>query len=186
MRLTSSREVSTSKCVFYMLRPHASFSQPGHSVEIRLIMWSERQVLPCLNPRPASTGYESIEEANPLLHPSISATGGQAATGGSICCVLSATWWGCGWQVGLRKGGGGGNAEVKDQMLRVMLRSSHCWERLPLQSLRVGTILSSSDGMSKHWLLFTWSSVSCWEESIHRWLLLWLDNFLPTVIFMNC
>lgn len=48
----------------------------------------------------------------------------------------------------------------EDQMLRVMLRSSHCWERLLLQSLRVGTSLSSSDGMSKHWLLFTCSKVS--------------------------
>lgn len=53
---------------------------------------------------------------------------------------------------------------MRDQTLRVMLRSSHCWERLLLQSLRVGTILSSSDGMSKHWLLFTCSRVSRWAE----------------------
>lgn len=53
---------------------------------------------------------------------------------------------------------------MRDQTLRVMLRSSHCWERLSLQSLRVGTILSSSDGMSKHWLLLTCSRVSRWRE----------------------
>lgn len=58
--------------------------------------------------------------------------------------------------------------EVKSQTLRVMLRSSHCWERLPLQSLNVGTILSSSEGMSKHWLLFTCSRVSRWREKMKK------------------
>lgn len=56
-----------------------------------------------------------------------------------------------------------GRGRMRDQTLRVMLRSSHCWERLLLQSLSVGTILSSSDGMSKHWLLFTCSRVSLWK-----------------------
>ena len=46
------------------------------------------------------------------------------------------------------------------QMFRVMLRSSHCWERELEQSLRVGICLSSSEGMSRHWLLFTCSKVN--------------------------
>lgn len=46
------------------------------------------------------------------------------------------------------------------QAPKVMLRSSHCWERLSLHSLMVGTILSSSDGSSRHWLLLTCLRVS--------------------------
>lgn len=46
------------------------------------------------------------------------------------------------------------------QAPRVMLRSSHCWERLSPHSLMVGTILSSSDGSSRHWLLLTCFRVS--------------------------
>lgn len=46
------------------------------------------------------------------------------------------------------------------QAPKVMLRSSHCWDRLSLQSFMVGTILSSSEGSSRHWLLFTCLKVS--------------------------
>lgn len=43
---------------------------------------------------------------------------------------------------------------------RVTLRSSHCCERLPLQSLMLGTWLSSSVALSRHWLLFTCNRVN--------------------------
>lgn len=46
----------------------------------------------------------------------------------------------------------------------VTLRRSHCCERLPLQSLTLGTWLSSSDALSRHWLLFTCTRVSFCTE----------------------
>lgn len=42
----------------------------------------------------------------------------------------------------------------------VTLRRSHCCERPPVQSLTLGTWLSSSDALSKHWLLFTCTRLS--------------------------
>lgn len=55
---------------------------------------------------------------------------------------------------------GGGEPWRAAQAPRVMLRSSHCWDRLPAHSRMVGTILSSSDGSSRHWLLLTCLRVS--------------------------
>lgn len=47
---------------------------------------------------------------------------------------------------------------------RVTFRSSHCWDRLPLQSLMLGTWLSSSVALSRHWLLFTCCRVNFWKR----------------------
>lgn len=50
----------------------------------------------------------------------------------------------------------------------VTLRSSHCWERECVQSLTLGTWLSSSLALSRHWLLLTWISVSFCTAEKHR------------------
>lgn len=50
----------------------------------------------------------------------------------------------------------------------VTLRSSHCWERVCVQSLTLGTWLSSSLALSRHWLLLTWTRVSFCTAEKHR------------------
>lgn len=77
------------------------------------------------------------------------------------------------------------------QTLSVMFLKIHCCDRLPLQSLRVGTILSSSEGMSRHWLLFTWSRVSRCGKQIYREMkhlknnMLWINLTLHVSLFKH-
>lgn len=52
----------------------------------------------------------------------------------------------------------------------VTLRSSHCWERVCVQSLTLGTWLSSSLALSRHWLLLTWIRVSFTGSYSQSWL----------------
>lgn len=52
----------------------------------------------------------------------------------------------------------------------VTFRSSHCWERECVQSLTLGTWLSSSLALSRHWLLLTWIRVSFTGSYSHSWL----------------